>query len=92
MERKSFLKKFIGGIVGVSMIDSTKPFDATEMPSEDKTKDYINKQDFEKEVRDRQSKNDFSNIRKNVSVGYVTASVWSADMNYFLESMNKQIK
>jgi hypothetical protein len=75
MERKSFLKKFIGGIVGVSMIDFTKPFDATEMPSEDKTKDYINKQDFEKEVRDRESKNHFSSNKCSFSAygGYRTS-------------------
>jgi hypothetical protein len=90
MERKSFLKKFIGGIVGVSLVDFTKPFDATEMPSEDKTKDYINKQDFEKEVRNRERNNAFT--EKYATAGYITYSACSADMNYFLESMNKQIK
>ena len=90
MERKSFLKKFIGGIVGVSMIDFTKPFDATEMPLDDKTKDYINKKDFEEEVRKREE----VNYTERFASGYVTGLCYpnitmSCDYDYYLKNKYK---
>lgn len=75
MERKSFLKKLVGGIVGVSLIDFTKPFDASEMPADDKMKDYINKKDFEDEVRKREAVNYTERFASAYATGYCGPSI-----------------